>query len=49
MLGKSEMVPRSSVRKTLLLNGKLINKEEIFEIIRYFKTLSGDRETIKIK
>lgn len=46
---KSEMFPATTHKKVLLLNGKITNKQDIFETIRYFKTLSGNKGEIKMK
>jgi hypothetical protein len=35
--------------KVLILNGKLTSKEDIFETIKYFKSLSGNKSEIKQK
>ena len=35
--------------KVLILNGKSQCKEDIFETIRYFKSLSGNKNEIKPK
>lgn len=35
--------------KVLILNGKITNKEDIFETIKYFKSLSGNKPEIKPK
>ena len=33
----------------LILNGKITSKEDIFEIVRYYKTLAGGKSEMKMK
>ena len=39
----------SKGNKILILNGKIASKEDVFETIKYFKSLSGNKPDIKPK
>ena len=47
--GTPSKLKKEGHKRVLILNGKITSKEDIFDIVRYYKSLAGNKPEIRMK